>query len=194
MLKEEKLKQRSDKFSLVLNDNELNLLKSSAFIKQQFIKSDLEIKFIAIIKHDRDKSEEDENRIKTVHYHITLELWINYRIGTIINKICDMFPLLNANQVQIEKCSSIAMQTRYLTHIDDGDKIPYDIWEIETNDKATLTKYYNLRKVNNLDDLILFVREKKYDLEEIMKTLANYDKYRKYISDLIVNNYRKGRY
>lgn len=187
---EEKLKQRSDKFSLVLNDNEVQLLKSSSYILKKLLNADLEIKFIAVIKHDRDISEEDVNRLKTIHYHVVLELYVNYRIGTIINKLTDLFHI-NANQITIEKCTSIAMQTRYLTHMDDGDKVPYDIWDIETNDKSTLQKYYTLVKVRNMEELIEFVKQRHYDLEEIMKTLCNYDKHRKYVNDLILNHYRR---
>lgn len=182
--------QRSDKFTLVLNDNELNLLKSANYILEKIQNSDIPYIFIATIKHDRDKREDDQNSLKTTHYHMVIQYEGNYRIGTVINWLSDLFHI-NENQISIDKCTSIEMQTRYLLHLDDPDKEPYDIWDIATNDKVVLNRYLQLTIIKDLNALITFVREENYNLETIMSKIANYDKYRKYINDLIVNYYRK---
>lgn len=183
-------RKRSDRFTLILNDNELNLLKNSRYILNKIQDSELPYLFIAIIKHDRDKREDDKNSLKTEHYHMVLQVNGQFAVGTILNYICDIFHL-NENQVTIDKCNSIEMQTRYLLHLDDPDKEQYFIWDIETNDKTILDRYLKLKIIKDLNSLITFVREEHYNLENIMSKIANYDKYRKYINDLIVNYYRK---
>lgn len=191
MTQEDKIKQfknqRSDTFSLVLNDNELNLLKSAKNIKDKLESTLWTMNFIAVIKHDKD---EDENHnLKTVHYHLVIEFNGCYRIGTIINYLTDIFHI-NENQISIEKCTSLPMQTRYLCHIDDFDKHQYDPQDISTNNIKTVTDFYNQLYIKSIPDCVEVTKRFHYDMEEIMKTVANYDKYRKYINDLIINHSR----
>ena len=189
---EDKLNQRSNKFTIVLNDNELHLFKDSVnILNKMYGDEKLGVLYIAIIKHDRDK---DENgNIKTMHYHVVLSLNNNCRIGTLLNKICDLFHC-NENQVTIDKCSSLEMQSRYLLHLDDFDKEDYFQYEVVTNKRDVFENYINLEKISDLKELISVVKRCHYDLETIMITIANYDRWRKYINDLIVNNHRKGTY
>ena len=86
------------------------------------------------------------------------------------------------------------MQSRYLCHLDDFDKEKYFDFEVVTNDRELLKKYFSLEKVKDLSDLINIVKRCHYDLELIMTSIANYDRWRKYINDLIINYYRKGSY
>lgn len=186
------LNQRSTDFSIVLNDNELKLFKSSRHIFTKFMTSEsMSPVYIAIIYHDNDYIEE-EHRLKTPHYHIALELGKMCRVGTLLRTICDLFHC-NENQVSIEKCSSICMYSRYLCHLDDYDKYQYLTADVVTNDIDVLNRYYSLVIVRDIHDLINVVKHYRYDLEEIMQNVAHYDKWRKYINDLIINNVRKSR-
>jgi len=184
--------QRSDKYSLVFNDNELHLFKSATHIVKQFLLcNDLTIVYIACIMHDRDFDDET-HQLKTKHFHIVLQLGQICRVGTILNRICDMFHC-NENQISIEKCNSLCMQSRYLMHLDDFDKTEYFLSEVVTNDDNVLKRYYSLVIVRDLHDLISVVKRFNYDLETIMENVAHYDKWRKYINDLIINYNRKPR-
>lgn len=186
---DDKLNQRSDKFSLVLNDNELELFKNARNVVNKFmLQDDITIVYIACIMHDRDK--DDHGDLKTKHYHVVLQLNSVCRIGTLLNRISDIFNC-NINQVSIEKCSSLCMQSRYLMHLDDFDKVPYYMTEVVTNDTEVLERYHDMVFVRDLHDLIAVVHRYHYDLEEIMVAIGNYDKWRKYINDLIINYNRK---
>lgn len=182
--------QRSDKFSLVLNDNELNLFKNCQHIMRMFNTSDnLGVVFIAIIKHDRDYDDET-HVLKTLHYHVVVQLDKICRVLTLINRIMDMFHC-NENQISVQKCNSICMQTRYLCHLDDFDKTQYYDSEVVTNDREVFNRYYHLVIVRDLHDLVRVVKQYHYDLVEIMLNIAHYDKWRKYINDLIIDYNRK---
>lgn len=194
MSSQDKLNQRSDRFSLVLNDNELHLLKNSQHIVNKIMCDEKQIIFIAVIYHDRDKREDDKSSLKTPHYHMVIQFGGNYRIGTIIAWLSNLFKI-NENQIQIEKCSSLEMQCRYLTHLDDFDKEQYLEKDIVTGYgmRETLKRYYRLTIVKDLNELVELVKQYHYDLETIMVTIAHYDKWRKYISDLIMEYHRRFR-
>lgn len=184
------LNQRSDKFTIVLNDNELKLFKSTRNVFLT-LNTDEQLSpvFLACIKHDRDYDEE-QKQYKTQHYHVVIQCDKICRIGTMINKISNLFRC-NENQITIDKCNSVVMQTRYLCHLDDFDKAPYFIDEVECNDKDVLNRYFNLVIVRDIHDLIAVVKRYNYDLETIMCNVAHYDKWRKYINDLIINHNRR---
>lgn len=184
------LEQRSTKMCLILNDNELNLLKSSRYVLNKIENSNIPYQFIAINRHDRDEREDDKNSYKTPHYHMVITFEGMYALGTVLNWLSDLFKI-NKNQIQIKKCSSVEMQTRYLIHLDDPDKAQYDIWDVATNDTNVLNRYMNLTIVRDLKQLITFVQKKNYNLEEIMSEIADYKSWRTCINDLIVNYYRR---
>lgn len=187
----DKLSQRSNKFSLVLNDNELQLFKNSDNIVQKLYDSeDLDVIYVACIKHDSDLDE--QNHIKTLHYHVVMEMDKVCRIETMLNYLSELFHC-NVNQISIEKCTSLAMQTRYLLHLDEFRKTRYYESDIVTNNQDLVNKYINMVKIRDIDDLIARVKEYHYDLEECMSHISSYDKWRKYINDLIINYNRKGR-
>ena len=188
---EEKLNMRSDKFTIVLNDNELQLFKNTKNIFDKFMCSEkLSPVYLACIKHDRDK--DDKGDLKTVHYHVVVQLDKICRIGTLLNYISDLFHC-NENQITIDKCNSLCMQSRYLCHVDDFDKYPYLYADVMCNAYDVFNRYYNLVIVRDLHDLICVVKKYNYDLETIMVSISNYDKWRKYINDLIINYNRKCR-
>lgn len=188
----DKLNQRSDKFTIVLNDNEVNLFKDSETIVNKLITDvDVGVSYIACIKHDRDIDEELQH-VKTLHYHVVLELDSICRVGTVLKWLCNKFHC-NENQVSIDKCNSLAMQSRYLLHLDDIDKVRYYETEVSTNNIFRFKDYLTLVKIKDMKDLIARVKEYHYDIEIIMSKIVNYDKYRKYINDIIVNYYRRNR-
>lgn len=188
----DKLNQRSDKFTIVLNDNEVNLFKDSETIVNKLITDvDVGVSYIACIKHDRDIDEEQQH-VKTLHYHVVLELDSICRVGTVLKWLCNKFHC-NENQVSIDKCNSLAMQSRYLLHLDDIDKVRYYETEVSTNNIFRFKDYLTLVKIKDMKDLIARVKEYHYDIEIIMSKIVNYDKYRKYINDIIVNYYRRNR-
>lgn len=183
------LNQRSDKFTIVLNDNELHLFKNVDNVFLEFKTHDaITPIYLACIKHDRDKAE--DGHFKTEHYHVVVQFNKVARLGTIINYISDMFKC-NTNQISIDKCSSLCMQSRYLLHADDFDKAEYFLTEVRCNDMDCFNRYLALVIVRDIHDLIKVVKKYHYDLEEIMQNVAHYDKWRRYINDLIINNSRK---
>ena len=182
--------QRSNKFTLVLNDNEFNHLKSAEYIYKMFVTNDeLCIIYIAVICHDRDIDDETK-QLKTRHYHIVIHFNSNYRIRTVMNILEDMFHI-NDNQISIDKCGSLEAQSRYLLHRDDVDKARYFDTEVYTNDKDLFNRFLNKVVVGDTHDLINVVKNYNYNLEDIMLNISNYDYWRRYINDLIINYYRK---
>ena len=184
----DKLNQRGNAFSLVLNDSGANLFKSSSAIYNRLGVSDLDFCFIAVMYHDKDYDTEN-HRYKTPHYHVVLTFDNTYRVGTILNCFVDIFHC-NENQITIEKCSSVPMQTRYLIHLDDLDKYQYNREDIVSNHVDVVARYLNLNKIIDLNDCVVVVRNYHYDLESIMCNVLNFDKWRRNILDLINNHFR----
>ena len=93
----------------------------------------------------------------------------------------------------IDKCNYLCAQTRYLIHEDEyeKEKYHYDRGDIATNKYDTLYRYLDIKRIADLKDCVDVVRQYHYDLEEIMMNISNYDKWRKYINDLVVNYHRK---
>lgn len=181
--------QRSTKFTIVLNDNELNLFKSSKNIYNKLMTAEnYSVNFIGVICHDKDTDE--QGNLKTKHYHVVISYDKTYRIGSIINLLTDLFHC-NENQITIDKCNDLVAQTRYLIHLDDGDKEQYLPFDVYTNDVETFNKYCLVTKVKSISELIAVVKRYHYDLEEIMLNIVNYDKWRRYINDLVINYNRK---
>lgn len=181
--------KRSNSFTIILNDSGADVLKSARNVYRKIMCSEMDIVFVACILHDKD-IDESLNQLKTPHYHIVLTFSGVYRIKSVINWLMNLFHI-NENQITIDKCVSVCMQSRYLCHLDDFDKASYDKSEVCTNDSDCLERYYRLCIVRDLHDLIGVVKHYNYNLEEIMDNVAHYDKWRKYINDLIINNNRK---
>ena len=126
----DKFNSRSDKFCIVLNDSGADVFKSSTNIKTKIMCCDfLSVIYVAVIRHDKDFDEET-NHTKTTHYHVVIQLDRIYRVGSMIKLIVEIFKC-NENQITIDKCSSIVMQSRYLIHLDDFDKYQYDLFDVE---------------------------------------------------------------
>ena len=181
----DKLNQRSTKFSLVLNDSGAELFKNSRYIVTTIRCCGLlSIHFIACIKHDKDVDEETQH-IKTQHYHLVLSLYNSTRLSTLVNLLVDLFHC-NANQISIEKCTSLEMATRYLIHLDDFEKQPYNKEDIVTNDFVKLKECLEyVDKIKDIKDLITVVKQFP-KLTELMVHIGydNYKKYRLVIQDI----------
>lgn len=174
----DKLNQRTDKFSIVLNDSGANVFVDSRNIVNKLrLCEDLDVSFIACIKHTEDVDKETQHK-KTPHYHLVLRTASIMRLSTVINVIVSVFRC-NDNQISIEKCSSLEMQTRYLVHFDDLNKFQYKREDIVTNSLDTVDKYFKyISKIDTIEDLISICRE-YLKLTDLM-TVIGYEKYKKY--------------
>lgn len=178
-----KLHERSNCYSLVLNDNELNLLKNSNYILRKILTID-PLMYCAVIMHDKDY-DEDIKQFKTIHYHVVMQLNGYCRVATLLNKLTSMF-CINYNQISIEKCNSVCMQTRYLIHLDDFDKYQYSKYDIQTNNQKLCYKYIDeIKRVDSIDDLIRLCKT-HHNLFDLMSAIGmdNYKKYRLIINDI----------
>lgn len=186
-LREKFLNQRSNSFTIVLNDDYDGLvLKNVHHVYRSIMIAELPLIFIAAIKHDRDIS--DDGHLKTPHYHLVLVFSGVLRIGSVIKKLMDIFVGLNEKQISIDKCSSVSAQVRYLIHLDeiDENKVRYDSVDIETNNRGQVEYYLKeIHKIVDVNDLIAIVREYR-NLAELIRVIGieNYKKYRLVIRDL----------
>lgn len=182
----EKLKQRGSQFAIVLNDTGANTLVSAhEIVRKLCCNDDVTIVYCACIKHDNDIDDESGN-LKTIHYHLVVQIGSNCCLGTFIKFLCDLLHV-NENQVTIEKCTSLVMQTRYLIHLDDFDKHQYKQEDISTNNIDFVKKAMTyIKGISCIDDLIAICREYKNNLLTLMSVIGydNYKKYRVVISDI----------
>lgn len=89
----------------------------------------------AYIKHQPEKDETKE------HYHFILKLDNGTKKSTLSNK-------LGVPENYINEIISLRMMNRYLTHIDDEDKIQYEIADV------TISKPYQREYLKCFDDLL----------------------------------------
>lgn len=181
----DKLSQRSNQFSLVLNDSGANVFQNSRHIVYELVnQEDVCVIYCSCIMHDRD--EDEYGNLKTTHYHLVVQLNAQCRLKTFLNFIIDKFHC-NENQVSIEKCSSIEMQTRYLVHLDDFDKYQYSAEDIVSNNEEFVKKCMSyIKRISCVDDLIAICQEYKNNLLKLMSVIGyeNYKKYRVVIADI----------
>lgn len=177
------MKKRGSSFLLVLNDNSADLFKSSNYIVKKLRTDDKTIVFIACIKHELDY-DDVEHRYKTPHYHVVFSLDGTFRVETILNWVSDLFKC-SKNQVSVDVCNSLYKQVRYLVHLDDLDKYQYSRYDIVTSSEKVVNDYLNMIYITDMVDCISIVQKYGYDGEKIMSVVGNYDKWRKYICDLI---------
>ena len=181
----DKLNQRSNQFSLVLNDCGANVFQNSHHIVYELVnQEDVCVIYCACIMHDKD--EDEHGNLKTTHYHLVVQLNAQCRLKTFLNFIVDTFHC-NENQVSIEKCSSIEMQTRYLVHLDDFDKYQYDAHDMVSNNDEFVKKCMSyFKSISCVDDLIAICQEYKNNLLKLMSVICyeNYKKYRVVIADI----------
>ena len=179
------LQQRGNAFSVVLHDSGADVFKSASHIFTKMMCSGKDLLLCAVIEHSMDYDQELK-QYKPKHYHMVLTFDGCYRVQTIINLIIDQFHC-NLNQVGCEKVNSVPKQIRYLIHLDDFDKYQYSKSGIVTNKSQAVEEYLSLVTIYDLNDCVRIVQKYRYDLEKIMTSVTNYDSYRKYINDLIVN-------
>lgn len=194
-LKDKWLRQQTDCVSLVLNDNELHLFKSANYIVNRFmIDKDYSPIFIAVCYHDKDLDEFDKSRLETPHYQCVVYFKQSLQFKTIIKLIQTYFPMVNDNQIGLEKANDLSSMARYVLHRGFYDKYQYSLSELYTNDMDLYMKYYNMILIKDQIDCITVVEQYHYDLKEIVCHVSNYQKWRSLIKDLITDNRNKGRY
>ena len=177
------LNKRGHIFSLVLNDSGADLFKSSGHILSKLLFTGNDVIFCACILHTLDYDEEN-NKYKTPHYHLVIHFRNNYRVGSVINMLCDIFHC-NDNQISCEKCTNVVSQVRYLVHQDEYDKFHYSMDLIETTDKEFVKSCFDKICINSIEDCIKVCEHYNYNLQKIMINVRNYDEYRRDILDLI---------
>lgn len=193
-LRKKWLRQTTDTFSIVLNDNELELFKSSKHILNQFMTNlDYCPQFICLCKHDKD-FDDIEQRMETPHYQCLIQFKESHSFGTIIKLIQLLFPLVNENQIGLEKVADIGKMARYVLHRGWYEKYQYPLSELETNDIDTYMLYYNMVEIKSQIDCVTVVKNYNYNLESIITHVSNYHSWRSIIKDLITDNRMKGRY
>ena len=187
--KEKWLNQRGCAFSIVLNDNELHLFKSANYVLNTLMCCGKDWIFVACVLHDKDFDVE-RKCYKTQHYHVVITFGGSYRVGTILNLICDEFHC-NENQVSIEKCNSVPMQVRYLVHLDDFDKHQYDFADIHSNRMDIVDKYlHQVKKI--VDEQDLFSIMKEYPVLQDLIGIIGLDQYKKW--RVVIQDLRRERY
>lgn len=183
------LKERSNQFFCVFNDNELNLFKNSNYIFSKIMKcNSLDVGFIALIKHENEWDSE-EKKIKVPHYHVFFNLKFQQicSCNTILNIIVELFHC-NREQISIRKATDVVKCVRYLCHLDDMDKDKYLPFDIVSNDDKKVGDYMSMTLViNDVRDLVSVVKRHNYNLESIILSIGNknYKTYRQVIGDLI---------
>lgn len=181
---EKKAKQVGFAFSLVLNDNELQIIKNSRRLFNRIISDKTyPIRFLAIAFHDEDVNEYGDK--KTPHYHVVVDFENKVRLITCFNWIVKLVNL-NENQVSIEKCADVGSQTRYLVHMDDADKYQYMNDIVITNNVKQLELYFSHFIVHDEQDLIDIID--RYPSKKrlfIVLGKKQYKEYRWIIHDLL---------
>ena len=191
MAKKDVLNQRTNQFTIVLNDSGWDCFKNADYIVRRIRTCDLLcVIYIACIKHDKDIDEETQH-VKTTHYHLVMLIDRTLRLGSMLNLLVDIFKC-NANQISIDKCTSLCMQSRYLIHLDElpNEKHHYNEFDVITYDSHNSRKqfcdYLNaIIKISDVNDIIAIIRQFPR-LDELIKHIGfdNYKKYRLIILDL----------
>lgn len=181
------LKQRSNQFNLVLNDNELNLFHDSSWLFKEILNRISDIGFLALIKHENEW-DSLEKRVKTNHYHIVMTLAYN-RVSS-LNNVLQMFVdafHCNENQISIEKCNDVCASVRYLIHLDNIDKESYLPFDIYSTDDALVGEYLSrIREIHDIKEVIKIAHQYAFNTEQIMLHIghSNWKKWRVEFQDL----------
>lgn len=104
-------------------------------------------KFYAWICHDKDLT--DDGEIKEPHYHILLE-FNDCRPRNPIKLLQCFKPDVYTTMIQNVK--STRGVVRYFCHLDDPDKMAYDVGEIFSNDTVRVEKLCNDSKIRDNND------------------------------------------
>lgn len=181
------LKQRSNRFNVVLNDSSADLFKNPSYLFKSFLNRVESISFLALIQHDNEWDNENQ-RFKTNHYHLTFTLKDNAvcSLGNMLNRIVDAYHC-NANQVSIEKCNDLCGSVRYLIHMDNIDKQSYLPFDILSTDDVLVGEFLSrVREINDIKEVVAIAKRYHYDTESILLHVgsANWRKWRTEFIDL----------
>lgn len=126
----------------------------------------------AYIKHQPDNDEKKE------HYHFILKLDNATKKSTLSNK-------LGVPENYIDEIKSLRMMNRYLIHIDDEDKIQYEIADV------TISKPYQREYLKCFDDLLSEeeILEQIYEFIDTFKNLDYFKSSRELVQFVNANCY-----
>ena len=184
MLAKSSLNEISFDKSIVLNDNEFKLLKNDRFILNKLVNDDyLDVNICSVILHDQDIDEEI-GQLKTPHYHVAIRFNKKFMNKSVIERLVELFHI-NENQITIKKLSSLESYTRYLIHLDDGDKHPYLPFDIVTNNQDFVNDCLKNICIKDEKHCLEVVKRFHYHYEDIIVNVVNWKKYNSLIKDFI---------
>lgn len=178
------LKEISYDKSIVLNENELKLLKNCNYILKKLCDDEfLDVNICSVILHDQDIDEEI-NQMKTLHYHIAVRFNKKLMNKSVIRRISDIFHI-NENQISVKKLTSLQSYTRYLIHLDNGDKYQYMPFDIVTNNQKFVNECLTGIMIRDEKHCLGIVQRFHYKYEDVITNCCNWKKYNSLIKDFI---------
>lgn len=180
----ENLKEISYDFSIVLNDTGADLLKNERNILKKLCDNEkLDINICSVIRHDQDIDEEI-NQLKTLHYHCAVRCNRKLMVSSLIKEVVNTFHI-NENQISVKKLSSLESYTRYLIHLDNGDKYQYMPFDIVSNNQKYVNDCLTKMMIRDERHCLGIVQRFHYKYEEIITNVVNWKKYNSLIKDFI---------
>ena len=152
------------------------------------------------ILHDCDPSDDGDGTLKAPHYHIIFRFSVRRYLRSVYGDLCDCLAVkkvvdlgdggysLNP-RVSFSLVVSLTPSLRYLVHLDEGEKTPYPVSEVSTNNIEVFSNA--IAGVSgdfvNVDSLVKICQMKKTKIG-VLKTLgvSNYNKCR-YAIDVIMD-------
>lgn len=170
--------------SIVLNDNELKLFKNERYILKKLVDDEyLDVNICSVILHDQDVDEEI-NQLKTNHYHCAVRFNKKLMNKSVIKRVSDIFHC-NENQISVKKLTSLQSYTRYLIHLDNGDKHQYMPFDIVTNNQKFVNDSLTGVMIRDEKHCLGIVQRFHYKYEDIIVNVCNWKKYNSLIKDFI---------
>lgn len=132
--------------------------------------------FYCIILHDEDIN--DNGELKNPHYHIYFTTECTIGKQRAIKTIMLALKLKSCDNIHVLPSLNATLSMRYLCHLDDEDKHPYELNKVVSNDYP---KFYNT--VSNTyilnEDTLLELAFKCNNLFEFIKTvgMSSYEKH-----------------
>lgn len=136
------------------------------------------------ILHDLDTYEDGSD--KPPHWHLVIETMTRHTktgIISLISKVMD----INSDRVSVDVCRHQPLALRYLMHLDDPDKELYPVFDVLTNDQATLNQAIACATSELTIDALKKALIKSTSTLDLIERigLKNYQRYRATISDLL---------
>lgn len=136
------------------------------------------------VLHDQDVTEEGE--MKRPHIHLVLETSTRHTFLGVLRSVCSAF-LVDETRVSVRECRQQPMMIRYLMHMDDPDKTPYNPFDVVTDDPSTLNQAITSPSQElTLDDLVKAIEKTDNPLDLARRIgLKNFKQYQRVIQELV---------